>query len=202
MNRQYVSCADTAKLVRSALKESFPAVKFSVRSSTYSGGASIDVRWLDGPCVEQVKAITNAFEGGYFDGGIDYQGSRYHTLDGAQVRFAATFISENRDYSDAFVARAIAETVALYGGAEAISVEDYRQGRAWNWKNSGGCDLCRALNVFLYGNVDEAFACAEPSPTLARVQFTGDDGYGAGCVGTKESPGGYGGYPRADRVQA
>jgi len=31
------------------LKESFPGIKFSVKSSTYSMGASIRIRWLDGP---------------------------------------------------------------------------------------------------------------------------------------------------------
>ena len=40
---KYFTCAETAKLIRQSLKEAFPGVKFSVRSSTYSGGASIDV---------------------------------------------------------------------------------------------------------------------------------------------------------------
>lgn len=40
MEKTYQSCAETAKLLRQALKESFPGVKFSVRSSTYAGGAS------------------------------------------------------------------------------------------------------------------------------------------------------------------
>lgn len=39
-SRKYLSCAETAKLLRQALKESFPGVKFSVRSSVYSGGAN------------------------------------------------------------------------------------------------------------------------------------------------------------------
>lgn len=47
MSREYISCADTAKLIRQAIKEAFPGVKFSVRSSVYSGGASITVEWLD-----------------------------------------------------------------------------------------------------------------------------------------------------------
>jgi hypothetical protein len=46
---QYLSCAETAKLVRKVLKTAFQGVKFSVRSDTYSGGASIDIRWTDGP---------------------------------------------------------------------------------------------------------------------------------------------------------
>ena len=48
METKYLSCAETAKLVRTALKKNFPGVKFSVRSSVYSGGASIDVSWMLG----------------------------------------------------------------------------------------------------------------------------------------------------------
>jgi hypothetical protein len=47
MRDQYVSAAQTAKLVRVALKQAFPATKFSVRTSTYAGGASVRVR-MDG----------------------------------------------------------------------------------------------------------------------------------------------------------
>ena len=68
---RYLSCAETAKLVRGALKREFPGVKFSVRSKTYSGGASIRVRWTDGPTTESVKAVASVYAGGGFDGMID-----------------------------------------------------------------------------------------------------------------------------------
>lgn len=68
---RYLSCAETAKLVRRTLKREFPGVKFSVRSKTYSGGASIDVGWTDGPTAKQVGAITGPYAGGRFDGMID-----------------------------------------------------------------------------------------------------------------------------------
>jgi hypothetical protein len=67
----YLSCAETAKLVRSALKKAFPTTKFSVKSSTYSGGASIDVKWRDGPAAVSVEAVTRRYSGGDFDGSID-----------------------------------------------------------------------------------------------------------------------------------
>ena len=67
----YLSCSDTAKLVRKALKREFPGVKFSVRSSVYSGGASINVKWIDGPLQAQVKSVVSAYAGGDFDGMID-----------------------------------------------------------------------------------------------------------------------------------
>jgi len=68
---KYLSCAETAKLIRKALKKSFPGVKFSVRSSVYAGGASIDVGWTDGPSSKAVESVAGAYAGGGFDGMID-----------------------------------------------------------------------------------------------------------------------------------
>src|ERR1700712_5967829 len=102
---KYFSCAETAKLVRQSLKEAFPGVKFSVRSSTYSGGASIDVSWIDGPNAAQVESITKGFRAAYFDGSIDYQGSIHHMMDGEPVRFGADYITSSRRYPDAAVER-------------------------------------------------------------------------------------------------
>ena len=66
----YLTCAETAKLVRTALRESFPGVKFSVRAKTYSGGASISVWWTDGPMRADVEAVARQFEAADFDGMI------------------------------------------------------------------------------------------------------------------------------------
>jgi hypothetical protein len=80
MSYEYLSCAATAKLVRAALKKAFPGVKFSVRSDTYSGGASINVNWTDGPSSAAVKRVAGAFAGGGFDGMIDMKYSVSHWL--------------------------------------------------------------------------------------------------------------------------
>lgn len=69
----YLSCSETAKLIRKALKENFPSQKFSVRSSVYSMGASIDVSWTDGIPHDEVNKIIKQFEGAGFDGMIDYK---------------------------------------------------------------------------------------------------------------------------------
>lgn len=68
---RYLRVAETAKLVRAALKPAFPGVTFSVRSSSYSGGASIDVSWTDGPTVGAVTRVAGPFAGAGFDGMID-----------------------------------------------------------------------------------------------------------------------------------
>ena len=63
------------------------------------------------PNTAQVEAVSGRFEGAYFDGMIDYKGSRYHKLDGADVHFGADFIFEEREYSDAAIAKAIGKVV-------------------------------------------------------------------------------------------
>ena len=67
----YISVTETAAMVRKALKAAFPGTKFSVRSSKYSGGASIDVVWRDGPCRKAVEQIAGQYEASDFDGMID-----------------------------------------------------------------------------------------------------------------------------------
>lgn len=71
MSDYYLSVAETAKVLRVALKKHFPTTKFSVRSKSYAGGASIDVGWTDGPTEKAVRAITGQFTGADFDGMID-----------------------------------------------------------------------------------------------------------------------------------
>jgi hypothetical protein len=68
---RWVRVAETAKLVRADLKREFPGVKFSVRSDSYSGGASIRVRWTDGPTAPAVDRVVKRYEGSRFDGMTD-----------------------------------------------------------------------------------------------------------------------------------
>ena len=71
MRFAFIPAAETAKLIRAALKRSFPRTRFSVRTSTYAGGASVDVSWTDGPAVKPVERVTGRYAGGRFDGSID-----------------------------------------------------------------------------------------------------------------------------------
>lgn len=73
---KYLSVTETAKLIRKRLKQEFPGQKFSVRSDSYSGGASIRIRYEDGPWVEDVEAVVKGFEGSGFDGMIDLKYSK------------------------------------------------------------------------------------------------------------------------------
>lgn len=76
----YLSCAETAKLVRGALKRAFPHARFSVRSHVYAGGASIDVRYSGGPCNRFVERVAKQYQGSDFDGMVDLKTPNRHYL--------------------------------------------------------------------------------------------------------------------------
>jgi hypothetical protein len=63
----YLTPAETAKVMRVALKSRFPHTKFSVRTR----GNSVDVTWIDGPRPKAVDRIVDQFTSGEFDGSID-----------------------------------------------------------------------------------------------------------------------------------
>lgn len=111
----YLTCAETAQEVRKMLKAQFPGVRFSVRSRTYAGGASIDVRYGDGPSVPQVDAAIEGFRGADFDGMIDLKTYRKALVampsgEVREVRYGADFIHVQRDFEAA--PRAVAIGVA------------------------------------------------------------------------------------------
>jgi len=178
MTKKYLSCAETAKLVRAALKEAFPGVKFSVRSSVYSGGASINISYADGPSCEQVKGIVSVFEGSYFDGMTDYKGSNYSSLDGEEVRFGADFIFVNRTFSLALFTSLVAYACKEYGYAvPQIAFSEYSG--AYIADNMAYDENRRVMEEVSKYSADDA---AE-SATLKRAGFLGDDGYGFNAVG-------------------
>lgn len=90
--RYYLTCAETAKLVRQVLKLAFPDTKFSVRSKVYSGGASIWIRWADGPSANTVKSAVSLFEGATFDAMRDLKEFRTFDFNGERISFGADFI--------------------------------------------------------------------------------------------------------------
>ncbi|MEX3929767.1 LPD29 domain-containing protein [Paraburkholderia sp. BR10936] len=163
----YIGVAETAKLLRKALKEAFPGVKFGVRSHKYAGGASIGVAWRDGPSEALVEAITDRFRGSYFDGMIDYQGSRYAMIDGQMVRFGADYIQTRRSFSRAMVERFVER---LAPGCVVCGDDDYGWGITWADNESA-----RRVSKALHRHSDRLRIM--PSPTAARIIYCGNDGY-------------------------
>jgi hypothetical protein len=65
------SAANCASAIREELKKDFPNVKFSVKSSNFSGGDSVHIEWLDGPTTLEVSNVTSKYQYGRFDGMTD-----------------------------------------------------------------------------------------------------------------------------------
>lgn len=66
-SRDRTDAAKVSSEIRKILKIAFPNIKFSVKSSTYSGGDSVRVSWENGPTVKQVEQYTKDFEYGKFN---------------------------------------------------------------------------------------------------------------------------------------
>lgn len=117
------TCAQTAKRVRTALKERYPAVKFSVRSSTYAGGASIRAGYVDGPPQREVWMFLQQFAGADFDGMTDSMSYRDDVLmanaDGSYelIGSGADFVSAERTVSQAWREEIAAEIERVTGQA-------------------------------------------------------------------------------------
>jgi hypothetical protein len=112
---KYYSTTETAKLIRSTLKQAFPGIKFSVRSDKYAGGSSIRVSWIDGPTQKDVDAIASGFSGSGFDGMTDCKHNKDNTLNGEAVSFGVDFIFCDRDTSKEFQAKCFAAWKSLNG---------------------------------------------------------------------------------------
>lgn len=103
---KYISPKDTATEVRKALKAAFPDTKFSVRTHTYAGGASINVNYFDGPNQKAVEEVAKQFEGASFDGMIDLKSYHDSEYNGEMVHWGADYVFVNRDFSPEVIAQA------------------------------------------------------------------------------------------------
>ena len=82
--------AQTAKAIREELKKAFPNVSFSVRSSSFSMGDDVRIKWTNGPTTEQVENITKKYEYGTFDGMTDLYEIDNKRNDIPQVKYIIT----------------------------------------------------------------------------------------------------------------
>ena len=85
-----------AKDIRRLLKETYPGIKFRVRSERFSGGSAVNIFWTDGPTEVEVSKLTNHCKG--WDNG-------YYT----------EYIMPSREVSVATMTAAAAAVAAHYG---------------------------------------------------------------------------------------
>lgn len=94
---KYANQVLAAKNIRIALKREFPGQKFTVKSSSFANGDSVDISWTDGPTTEQVTKITGRHQYGYFNGMEDlyeYNGNVFPDVFGR-----SKYVQENRKIS-------------------------------------------------------------------------------------------------------
>jgi len=63
--RTQTRAAQVAKLIRKDLKESFPNIKFSVRSEDFTDGDSVDIEWLWSEQREVIDTFLKKYEHGF-----------------------------------------------------------------------------------------------------------------------------------------
>lgn len=115
----FVPLKETNGLIRNDLKKTFGTHKFSVRGESYSGGASTNVSWVDGPPAHEVDGVAKAYAGASFDGMTDMKS--YHSAadvdsDGIPIstHYAADYVFTRRDFSDSVKSEAERYLVQAY----------------------------------------------------------------------------------------
>lgn len=74
MKQFKTEAAQVATLIKAELKAKFPKYAFSVKSSTFAGGDSVDVNYIatiGGPRLKEVETIADKYQAGHFDGMTD-----------------------------------------------------------------------------------------------------------------------------------
>jgi len=130
--RQLTSAALCAKEIRKILKENFPSIKFSVKSSNFSMGDSVNVGWTDGPASKSVEKLINHFQYGHFDGMTDMYEHSNSRDDIPQTKFLRC----NRHLSEKVV-RECAEKYKKDWGLDEptddLGHNFEHNGKWWNW---------------------------------------------------------------------
>lgn len=148
------------KNIRIELKRAFPGVKFSIKSSSFSGGDDIRVGWTDGPTSGQVEEIISRYAAGTFNGMDD---SYTYSRDYWPKAFGnAKYIIGNRHMSDAAIAAAIRLVRAQWGAdqvGEDATVDAYRRGALMSKPSPYLGDLQALIGHALYR---QCYALTQP----------------------------------------
>lgn len=117
-----VSLKETNGLIRNDLKEAFPGVKFSVRGNSYSGGASTDISYVDGPPLSDAEPVAKAYAGATFDGMTDMKDYVYNAgfdTDGVpqSVSYGPDFVFVQREFSEETTRDATARAISAFQAA-------------------------------------------------------------------------------------
>lgn len=127
--------AQAAASIKKELAAVFPGIKFSVRSSSFSGGNSVDVSWELGPTGTEVEAIIDKYQYGDFDGMDDSYNYRKEGRDFRAANGEAKYVSGQRSLPDGLFERICRDIAALQGvpftstgqrrGNESLGLDDF-----------------------------------------------------------------------------
>lgn len=97
--------AEVAANMRKELRQLWPAVKFSVRYKSFSGGDEIFIKYEDGPRVEDVKSVANKYQ----DHGADESGDYWDYMPSAfnRVFGGVSFVMVERNFKPETLATAV-----------------------------------------------------------------------------------------------
>lgn len=94
----------SAKLLRTVLREKFPGVRFSVRLARGTARGSVDVVWTGGPEREAVREVVDPFQGQDFDGMTDSTVQRKPvalvSFNGQAWSTGLSYVSLHRSYGE------------------------------------------------------------------------------------------------------
>lgn len=111
--RQWISTANTAKLIRVDLKAAYPGIKFSVITRHVG---SVSVNWTDGPTTKHIDHLLNKYVCSSFDGMIDLKTTfEYEDEEGTMIRYATDYVSTSRNTSPEYLEVVAANVALMYG---------------------------------------------------------------------------------------
>lgn len=119
--RQLTTAALAAKEIRKELKTAFPAVKFSIKSSNFSMGDSVNIDWVDGPTSKEVATITDKYQYGRFNGMEDLYENSNNRNDIPQAKY----VMVQRNMSEATKEIIINEIKTGWVGMENFTENDW-----------------------------------------------------------------------------
>lgn len=115
--------AETIKLIKATLKQSFPGVAFSVKAR----GDSVTVSWQDGPAIDKVNWETSIFVGQIFDDMRDLSETHRTVYKGQLSHFQLKYIFTNRTYSAGLTRHTVADLCQKWGIDQIPNVDDNGQ---------------------------------------------------------------------------
>ena len=87
---EHTQAALCSKDIKKLLKGKYPSIKFSVTSSNFAGGNSVDVDWNLGPTTDEIEKLISQYQYGHFDGMIDMYEYSNTRKDIPQAKFVMT----------------------------------------------------------------------------------------------------------------